>query len=260
MRLLILLVLLLCSGSPAVAWTVRGHAIVALIAERHLSPRAEAAVQELLASEGKTSLTAVSSWADHMRHVKNPRQPSHAVYLDGGNTPYNPARHCKRDRCILAAIDSNVETLRNPSAPREARVAALKYLVHFIGDLHMPMHATRLGRGLKVVYNGKEVTLHKVWDTDVIASQKGGVRAIADLVEATATPYKRGPFTPVEWALEGRDIARDVIMPSLPPTAEGEIAVLPPSYTLEYWPIARERLNLAGRRLADLLNDIFSRG
>ncbi|KQY26725.1 S1/P1 nuclease [Rhizobium sp. Root482] len=256
-RLSLTAVLLLCGFTSALAWGVKGHVIVAIIAEQHLTPRALAAVGELLAEEGKSSMADVANWADGVRRLKIPIQPSHSVRIDGGYEPYNP-RDCGKNYCILAAIDANIEVLRDPKARTEARVMALKYLIHFVGDIHMPMHATEAGRGLKVIFRKREVTLHKVWDTYIVTNQRGDVRTLAQRVQESGKRYLANKITPIDWALEGRDITRDVILVGTLANPTAAPVVLPSTYAEDNWPVVKERLNLAGLRLANLLNDVLA--
>lgn len=125
---------------------MRGHKIVAIIAEHYLTLHARQRVRLLLVDEGKSAMEEVANWADGVRHLTLPVQASHSVRLKGGNEPYNVAEDCPAQNCILAAIDASVSVLGQPTARREAQVQALRYLINFVGDVHMPLHATREGR------------------------------------------------------------------------------------------------------------------
>ena len=256
-RFLLSAAFLLVGIIQANAWGVKGHRVVAIIAERHLTPQAYREVHALLSQEGKTSMAEVASWADAAKLLRIPIQPSHSVRIKGGHEPYDPKTDCRRNNCVLAAIDANIEVLRNPKALINVRVMALKYLIHFIGDVHMPMHGTRAGRGLKVLLWGREVALHKVWDTYIISTQQGGVHEIASRVERMATTYRKDKSTAVDWALESRDITRDLILTG-PLAGAAATVSLPRSYAADNWPVVQERLNVAGRRLAEMLNEVLS--
>ena len=140
---------------------------------------------------------------------------------------------------------------RDWSKPDSERLAALKYLVHLVGDLHQPLHTSADTGGRAVVASGEKTTLHAVWDDAIIDSRKTDWRVLVDAVEAAPTgPVE--PSTPVGWALEGRDIARDVIFADADLAASrhgGAPPTLPDSYPDDNWPIVRARLKQAGLRL-----------
>lgn len=233
---------------------------MAIIAERHLTPKTSDAVSQLLALDGKTSMQQVATWADRVANLKVPRQPSHMMLLGAGDEPYNPARDCKKNRCVLSAIDADIAVLTDPASSPDAKGLALKYLVHFVGDVHMPLHAARAGLGRRVLYKGKIVGIHFLWDNNVVNSQKGSVEAVASEVEALATPFFADTPTPTNWAIESRDVTRDSILVGVLRDRAMDPQPVADTYPADNWPIARDRLNLAGRRLAVLLNAIFDGG
>ncbi|WP_430241905.1 S1/P1 nuclease [Neorhizobium sp. DAR64861/K0K2] len=243
--------------SEASAWTRRGHQIVADIAEANLTPRAKQEVSRLLAMEGKKRLNEVASWADSIRGVTFPKQPSHAVRIPVDANSYSPERDCGDGNCVLAAISHNIEDLSNRDAPDESRLVALKYLTHFIGDLHQPLHASKDTGQRKVIYQGEEKTLHAVWDKDLIACPRTKFQETAKrLMKDEDSPRAGGD--PASWAMESHDIARDKIFPDLAGLS-GDPAVLPDSYCDANWPIASSRLKFAGVRLASLINQALDR-
>lgn len=252
--------LLIASCSSAYAWGARGHEIVAIIAGRHLTPKTSEAVGQLLALDGKTAMQQVASWPDRVVTLKIPRQPSHMVLLGAGHEPYNPATDCEKNECVLSAIDADIAVLTDPMSPPDAKEMALKYLIHFVGDVHMPLHAARAGLGRRVLYKGKIVGVHFLWDNDVVDSQKGSVDAVASQVEALATPFHADASTPTNWAMESRDVTRDSILVGILKDRTLDPQPVADTYPSDNWPIARDRLNLAGRRLAVLLNAIFDGG
>ena len=124
---------LLLQGSTVHAWDATGHAIVATLAEQRLTPQTRAAVLTLL--EGQ-SLVAVASWPDQVRNKQT--APWHYVNIEIEEGQYKPDRHCPNRQCVLGQIERFRETLRNAQASLEKRQKALKYLIHFVGDLHQP--------------------------------------------------------------------------------------------------------------------------
>ncbi len=155
---------------------------------------------------------------------------------------------------MLAEIERLVATLKNRSGPEEERVQALKFLVHFVGDLHCPVHAgdnhDRGGNNTPVTFFGRPTNLHSVWDSRLIAQAGFTVTSLTETVEKSGTRVRPGG-TPVTWAEEAHDVARDVAYPI--PAGH----VLGQAYVNAAMPALRLQLLRGGIRLAALLNAIF---
>lgn len=122
--------LLVFQCSPLHAWDSTGHAIVAMLAEERLTPQTRAAVAALL--EGQ-SMADVSSWPDRVRNQQTASW--HYVNIEIEERRYAPERHCPDRQCVVGQIERFRQTLSDPSINSEKRQKALKYLVHFVGDL-----------------------------------------------------------------------------------------------------------------------------
>ncbi|MGH6753423.1 MAG: S1/P1 nuclease, partial [Bradyrhizobium sp.] len=149
---------------PAQAWGPDGHAIIAIIAENRLTPEARQTVKAML---DDASLASVSNWADEIRPLRRETSRWHYVNFADGSKDYIPSRDCQlvpgQGDCILAAIDRAIVDLNKDGGS----VDALKFLVHFVGDVHQPFHAVgfeRGGNGIRVVAFGNRTNLHSVWD------------------------------------------------------------------------------------------------
>ena len=85
---------------------------------------------------------------------------------------FDRARDCKEDQCVVAAIEKYTAILRDKSQPKDKRREALTFVVHFVGDIHQPLHTAgdkdRGGNDIKVRYLGSETNLHTVWDSMLI--------------------------------------------------------------------------------------------
>jgi len=263
-KLAICAIVLIASGpfaTKALAWSALGHRTVADVASRHLTKEAESEVRRLLALEGKEKMREVASWADQVKKLAVPAQPSHVVHLNLDDSRYDPATMCHGNRCVIGAIEADIAALKSKDVNDEARLLALKYLIHFVGDIHQPFH-TVVDRG-DVMYRGKRLTLHAVWDDAILAEQGVSDEFLAQMVDDDAEKGHPGDVDPVAWALEGRDVVRDVLVPAITKAnpqwgqAEEGPPQLPSSYAKDNWPVARKRLKLAGLRLAYVLNDIF---
>jgi S1/P1 Nuclease len=185
--LLAVLVLYLACPGHAFAWGYAGHRIIAEIAEQFLEPTTARRVRELLDIENVTTLADVSTWADQIRVQRPETAPWHYVNIpvhpaSDGSSGYDATRDCPNDACVVAKIVQFERVLANSQAPGRQRLEAFKYLVHFIGDLHQPLHASnnndRGANEVPVMFMGRQTNLYAVWDTGIIeAAVKGDERA-----------------------------------------------------------------------------------
>jgi hypothetical protein len=248
----------LAFATIAGAWAPDGHRIIGEVATRSLSPEARAAVERILAGR---SLAEVSTWADEVRGSEPYRwsAPLHYANIEPGAAAFDPARDCPAEGCIVKAIGDMTGVLRDPSTPDDKREEALKFLVHFVGDIHQPLHVSfardRGGNSITVTVNDIPTNLHRFWDGgSVEAAGKDWPTYSADLI-ASITPDQRGAWSsadPTVWANESYQLSVSVayIVP-----ADGR---LDQPYIDRAAAVARVRLATAGERLAGLLNDIFS--
>ncbi|MCX7042206.1 MAG: S1/P1 nuclease [Gammaproteobacteria bacterium] len=263
MRKFIATVLLLSFSTQSLAWKGDGHAIVGTLAERQLNAEARAEVARLLAGEPDPTLAGIASWADEVRanEVSGASARLHYVNFRGGDCNYVPVRDCPDGKCLIAAINGNFRILSDRTRSDAERRDALKYLVHFVGDAHQPLHATlrndKGGGDFQVSYKGKGSNLHMVWDQLIIERRKLAPVAYANAFSAGPTTTGPGSARPsnlpaVEWALESCRIVRDG---NLYPSRH----VIDDAYLDRHAPIAEQRLRLAGNRLADMINRALAR-
>jgi len=203
-RLLALLVLL---PTYAYAWGAKGHAVVAEIAERGLSPNVASQIRGL---NFTAPLREIASLPDDWRadEVKKVR-PGDTGALHYSNTPndiatFDRARDCKDDQCVVAAIEKYTAVLKDKSQARDKRREALIFIVHFMGDLHQPMHAAggqvrdettgnmvpdRGGNLVKIRLLGVETNLHSAWDGLLV---DWGPASVDDYADYLMTSEMRG--------------------------------------------------------------------
>ena len=122
---------LLLQWSVLYASDTNGHAVVAMLAEERLTPQARAAVSERLHGQ---PLVEVASWADYVRHQQI--APWHYVNIEIDESQYEPACHCPNRHCVIGQIERLHATLAAGAIDPAKREKSLKYLVHFVGDLH----------------------------------------------------------------------------------------------------------------------------
>jgi len=275
--LLFILVLTLFSKSDLHAWGEQGHRIVGLIAADQLTATAKKNVEWLL--DGR-SLAEVANWADTLTGEQVQTAPWHYVNIPHEAAAYDRDRDCPRqpgvaagarnDRwrdCIVDRITYWEERLANATLDRADRATALKFVVHFVGDLHQPLHASGVAAGgntIKVRVFGQEdcsndparsfpCNLHSVWDTRLIARKnledQTYLAALKKLI-ATKDLAAQPVGTPVQWAEESVKLAKEAIV------ADGEN--IDEGYYRRHITVIDERMALAGVRLAAELNRILA--
>ena len=257
-----LLLIVLASISNGHAWGTAGHRVVAELAEQFLEISTARQVRDLLALENVTTLAHVSMWADQIRLQRPETAPWHFVNIpihpaSGTLATYDRERDCPQDNCVVAKIDQLAGILSDRNAAPRQRLEALKFLVHFVADIHQPLHCAnnndRGGNDTWVELNGKPATLHAVWDTSILAPAVNlDERAYALSLARSITDARRTLWrgSPPDWANESYGIAASVIYKRLP--ADG---ILPMSYEADVLPIMNEQLQRAGVRLAAALNN-----
>ena len=233
--------------STANAWGTEGHQVVALIAQSQLTPKARAEVDRLLALEPGATLASVSTWADEHR---NPSTASwHYVNFPRGNCVYEEQRDCPDGRCVVGAIKKELAILES-TAPDDKRLAALKYLAHFVGDVHQPLHAGYLddkgGNTYQLQAFMRGSNLHAVWDTGLIKNLYEEPEAMAARVQKLTVGMPVGNLDPVNAAEESCNIV------SLKGFYPERLVQMP--YIQRYTPVMERRLAAAGARLAGMLN------
>lgn len=259
------------SSSSLAAWGPQGHRLVARIAEGRLTPVARQNVRWLL--DG-VSLAEVASWADNKVDELRQTGPWHYVNIPNAASHYDRDRDCPRqpataagsraDRwrdCIVERLLYSEQQLTDKALDRAERATALKFLVHFVGDIHQPFHALadeRGGNDIPLTFFGsancgegerpRPCQLHGIWDSALIGRRRlNDQRYLAALDGVVQTRAKKGVGgTPAEWAGESHDIARSALLRANADVGE--------TYYATYIGIVDERLAIAGLRLALVLN------
>ncbi|MGH8151097.1 MAG: S1/P1 nuclease [Steroidobacteraceae bacterium] len=268
---LLLLCASLLGAGPALAWGNEGHRIVALIAADGLSPAARAEVARLLGPDDRDAdvrdaMEAVSTWADDIRRERPDTERWHFVDIEISAGGYDAARDCPDDDCVVAQIAKDERVVADVRLAGPERAEALRFLIHFVGDIHQPLHCAddhdRGGNAVRVAIGGEETNLHAVWDTKVVAALGHDPRAVAADLAARITPQERRAWSrggPAAWANESFAIAkRDIFGPLHGAGESGELVALPDDYAVRERPVAARQLEKAGVRLAMVLNATFA--
>lgn len=258
------MVLLMSSLIPsrAFAWGSEGHRIVSVVAEQHLEPNTVKQIRDLLAIENSTTLADVANWADQIRPQRRETASWHFVDIPISAPAYDASRDCVGGNCVVAKIEEFTVDLQNRSLPPEKRLEALKFVVHFVGDLHQPLHASdnddRGGNEIHVKFLGRRRNLHAVWDTAILAPAVNGdersyaLRLDRQITSADAVSWQTGKTE--QWANESHAIAVNLIYGDLPHSG-----ALSSNYESATLPIVDAQLQRAGIRLASILNRSLNR-
>ncbi|TWS26603.1 S1/P1 nuclease [Tsukamurella sputi] len=229
------------AAGPASAWGVEGHRIVADVAQAELTPTAAAQATSLL--DGG-NLASVASWADDTRSAAT--APWHYINMGENGCKYNAGVNGNGGSNVIDAIRNQTAILADRSKSRTDRANALKYLVHFVGDIEQPLHTgyakDRGGNSTVVTYNGKSTNLHALWDSGLLTA------ATPAAVAALPAPDP-GSTDPVAWAEASCDIAVTVYPAS---------STIDSAYVAKYTPVLEKQLRLGGARLARLLNGVLT--
>lgn len=237
------------------AWGLKGHDVVALIGEKHLTPRAKAAVWKLLQGHQPVYY---ANWLDNVRN--DPKYAEsvtwHYTNVDEGQTYATMHKPAGGD--ILDGIRFATAKLKDKQSNDSVKTQYLKYLIHLIGDLHCPMHAGRAsdlgGNKRSMKWMGQNTNLHKVWDEYL--PEKAHNWSATEWVQFTDLPNPKearswAQGTPEIWLQETLKLAQEVYQDS----PEG--ANLSWDYLHQYSPLVEKQFLKGGYRLAAVLNEIF---
>ena len=273
----------------ALAWADLGHQVIALVAEEYLEPAVRARVTQLLALDDATlvaghDLASQATWADKYRESdrRSTRERYdgtnewHFVDLDihapdleaacHGFPPLPagvPASRGPADDCIISKIGQFRAELRDPQTAEPERLRALQFLLHLIGDIHQPLHASndqdRGGNDKPIVAPvPRRTDLHFYWDNYVVRQLGSDAEEIARLLLTRCTAAQRMLWSrgsPEDWAQESYQLGRDQVYARLPPPDSDGNRRLTATYVVPAEDRVMELLARAGVRLAMVLNE-----
>ena len=243
------------STNSGFIWGQTGHRVVGLIAEEHLSKRAKKAIDALLKGH---SLAYASTFADEIKSDKayDAYGPWHYVNYDMDKR-YDP-NNADDTGDIVYGIQKSIEVLANEKSSEADKSFYLKLLVHFIGDLHQPLHVGQAedqgGNRIQVSWFSRNSNLHRVWDSDLIDGYSMSYEELAEeLMRSTSKTelqaFQEGNY--LDWVEESHQTAAVVYASA----SSGD--KLSYQYGYEFNPLVFEQLKKGGYRLAKLLNEVF---
>ena len=293
--------------TAARAWGCKGHQTVALIAEKHLTPETRQWVEKLLNENPidpklnrycggavRDAMADAATWADDVRGERK-NGPWHYIDIPRGSKRGELEPFCGAAGCVTKAISEQLAILKDKNADAAKRADALRYVIHFVGDLHQPLHtitnADEGGNCVPLKYFRRNAhehnhsfspNLHSLWDTAIIERDSEGADPgeYADTLDALFAAdiegWQKAGVHVEDWVWEGYDFAESVVYGDLTPkiAIEPNVAVHSCSddnnigerllhqhimageaYQAEAAPVVERRVAQAGIRLAMILND-----
>jgi hypothetical protein len=280
------------SNSPTRAWGDEGHEVIAIIAAHDLEPKVLEKVEALLQGDGSgltsRDLAHEATWADHYRDSDRDgarvryqatrawhfvdlelRHPDLTLACHGRPriAPGLPASRGPAEDCVVDKIDQFQLELATRTTPPEERRLALQFLLHFVGDLHQPLHASDdhdQGGNLKHTSGAglRPGNLHRDWDADFVERLGSGADEIAARLIERVTAADRLRWrsgTPEQWAFETYGISRAEAYGALPTADARHRYLLSAQYVDQAMGVTAQQLEKAGVRLAWLLNQALHR-
>jgi len=288
-------------------WGCEGHQIVARIAEMNLTPRARTEVMALLTAnpidpalvrfcvQGRDDATADSStWADDARrgertgkwhYMDIPRQVTEGDLNAYCEPVDSPGSKGERKGCVLTAIAYNRDIVADPKASSADRAKALRYLIHFVGDLHQPLHTTdNKDQGgncdpIELLDTVTITNLHSAWDSGLLEEHLREIKKTpaeyAAILNQRYQPDKASDLNVAKWVWEshkaGIETTYGAMQPLIPlepvdattdcNAENAKVYALHIHLGREYLdkaiPVIDRQLAKAGFRLAALLNAIW---
>ncbi len=236
-------------------WGKTGHRVVGEVAENYLSKRAERKIRKLLDGH---SVAFVANYGDDIKsdHQYDSYGPWHYVNFPFGEKYETYPKSEKGD--IIQGIDKCIAVLKNDKSSKEEKVFHLKMLIHFLGDLHQPLHIgieeDKGGNDFQVLWFKNGTNLHTVWDSKMLDSYDMSYTEIAANTDMLSKERVKNLMSGsvVDWMYESRELCEDIYKN----TEIGQ--KLSYNYMYDYMDKLRSQLQKGGIRLAGLLNEIFS--
>ncbi|KAH8662277.1 phospholipase C/P1 nuclease domain-containing protein [Xylariales sp. PMI_506] len=270
------------------AWGSLGHITVAYVASNLVKPETATYFQGLLRNDTEHYLAGVATWADSIRYTKWGRFTKNFHFIDAKDSPptycgVDFERDCKEDGCVVSSIQNYTNQLFDDSIPVWQRAQAAKFVIHFVGDIHQPLHVEDValgGNGIMVKWGNAQLNLHHVWDSSIAEKMLGSIsrkpyiagqswaasltseitsgKFLADSKSWGAGLYLDDPIaTAMSWANESNAYICTTVLP------EGPVAIVGQQLNGDYFtkaaPVIEVQVARAGYRLAAWLDLIAAR-
>ena len=239
----------------ALSWGQVGHRVTGAIAEQYLTPQAQLAIKQLLVNE---DLAEASTYADEMRadpseFWQKTANPWHYVDVYDGKKYSDVAPPPEGN--AVTALELFTKQLKSKQTSLAKKQLALRFIVHIIGDLHQPFHAgnglDRGGNDVKLKFFWEDSNLHRVWDSGLIDRQQLSYTEWSNILSRKITEQQAQNWKeldPKVWVAESAKLRANLYP---------EQDKLSWDYQFQNLPIVKQRLQMAGVRIAAYLNSVF---
>ena len=267
---------------PALAWGEYGHRTVASIAWAYLTPAARIEVRRLLAREATAgtpmcplnTIEDASYWPECARGLGDRFSYSFPWHYQNNHVcgSFDVKANCPDGNCVSAQIERHARLLKDTKVPDREKLLSLAWLVHFVGDMHQPMHsgdaADRGGNNVRAAYGAKapeRMNLHRIWDSDLAERALTEPPTVTPISIAAADRRVMAAGSIAGWAREGWEVSRTVVYPQLRdfpdscPVKSDVRPVVDAAYIAAAKAPLRLQVERAGVRLAMLLNTALAR-
>ncbi|KAL3961409.1 hypothetical protein ACCO45_002932 [Purpureocillium lilacinum] len=266
------------------AWGVLGHATVAYIAQHYLAPETASWAQGLLGDSSDAYLANIASWADQYRATAAGKWSAPFHFIDAQDNPPSSCnvdydRDCGSSGCSISAIANYTQRVGDGRLSTAQTTEALKFLVHFIGDLTQPLHDEAYevgGNKINVTFDGYQDNLHADWDTympqkliggkDLAHAQTWANTLVQDIesgsYKAQAPDWIKGDNvsdaigTATRWATDANSYVCSVVMPN--GAAALQSGDLYPDYYNSVTATIELQIAKGGYRLGHWLNTVYT--
>ena len=252
--LLLFLLTFSFQANASKVWGPTGHRVVGEIAQDYLKPKTKRKLKKLLK---KKSMAFLSTFADEIKSDRkfNEYYSWHYINMPMDSNYTDSEKNPKGD--LYTGIETCKKVIKNKNSSDAEKIFYLKMLIHFIGDLHQPLHIglkeDKGGNDFKVQWHYDDTNLHSVWDSKMIDFYDMGYQELTDnadeLSRAEVKSLQEGSL--LDWVDEMHELTREVYS-----SAEKD-ENLRYRYSYKYFPVVRSQLQKGGIRLAKALNDLF---
>lgn len=265
----------------ALTWGPLGHSTVAYVAQHYVTPETAKFVQAILGT-APDYMANVSSWPDEYRRTPEGDWSAQLHYIDAEDAPPESCeveytRDCGAEGCVVSAIVNNTGILLDPKSSQAQLLDAIRFVIHFAGDIHQPLHTEALeagGNGINITWEGETMNLHAIWDRQIPEKAAGGKAAeawakeLVGMIEdglydgeewldgTTVEDVKR---TAMVWANDANEYVCTDVLPEGRDAVEAEGVDLSKEYFESHGKVTGELVARAGYRLGHFLNLVVDR-
>ncbi len=266
--LLSAVLLILSPVDNAYAWGADGHRLICAMAEAKLTPEAKSMLSETLRmgkfldNNADEDFPEACLWPDKARHTTHKGSyEEHFINVPKSEDSVDLARDCAALNCVATAIQRNLVYLsRDAQGKREKarKAAALRFLAHFVGDLHQPLHVGNGedwgGNKIRVNWYGKKANLHGIWDYEIL--KKAGITYPDSLEYLQEIKPEDSASDVLAWIRTSFRLARDNAYKDTEGNLIASGDTLGDAYFERAKPIVMSQISLSSSRLAYLLNEL----